>query len=171
MDSESTPVPQKEIYILSGAIHSGKSTTLGKWCQSRNDVFGILTPVENDKRIFMDISTGDKFPMEAGEDEISTILVGKYKFSMNAFSRAVEILNHGAHNKKGWLVMDEIGPLELSGRGFDEILKEFLQSPTTNMNLVLVVRESLRDAVIERYSLNSHLIREVNFLSGQDAFV
>ena len=57
---------KKEVYILTGTIHSGKSSTLAKWCNTRNDVFGILSPVENDKRFFQDISNGEKFPMEAG---------------------------------------------------------------------------------------------------------
>jgi nucleoside-triphosphatase THEP1 len=162
---------KKEVYIITGAIHSGKSTTLGKWCQSRNDVYGVLSPIANGKRIFMNISTGEKFPMEACPNEVSTIPIGKYVFSMNSFSKAVEIIESGANNKKGWLVIDEIGPLELSARGFDEILKEFLENTSSEMKLILVVRDQLRDAVIERYSLKDHLIKEVNFLNGQDALV
>ncbi|MFZ7115232.1 MAG: nucleoside-triphosphatase [Bacteroidota bacterium] len=162
---------KKEVYILTGTIHSGKSSTLGKWCQTRNDVFGILSPVENGKRFFQDISSGEKFPMEATSDEISTIPIGKFKFSMNAFSKAVEVLSGSSYNKKGWLVIDEIGPLELSGRGFDEVLKEILQASASNMKIILVVRDTLKEDVIQRYSLNDHLIKEVNFLSGQDALV
>ena len=162
---------KKEVYILTGTIHSGKSSTLAKWCNTRNDVFGILSPVENDKRFFQDISNGEKFPMEAGPEEISTIPIGKFKFSMSAFSKAVEIISGSAYNKNGWLVIDEIGPLELSGRGFDEVLKEVLQASPSNMKIILVVRDTIKDDVIHRYSLSDHLIKEVNFLSGQDALV
>ena len=162
---------KKEVYIVTGKIHSGKSSTLANWCQSRNDVYGILSPVENGKRFFRDISSGEKFSMEAGPDEISTIPIGKFKFSMSAFSKAVEIITSGTYNRKGWLVIDEIGPLELSGRGFDEVLKEILQNAPSNMKLILVVRDSIKDEVIRRYSLTDHLIKEVNFLSGQDALV
>jgi len=162
---------KKEVYILTGTIHSGKSSTLAKWCNTRNDVFGILSPVENGKRFFQDISNGEKFPMEAGPEEISTIPIGKFKFSMSAFSKAVEIIAGSAYNKNGWLVIDEIGPLELSGRGFDEVLKEVLQASPSNMKIILVVRDTIKDDVIYRYSLSDHLIKEVNFLSGQDALV
>lgn len=171
MESGHTPILQKEVYIFSGDILSGKSTSLGKWCQSRNDVYGILTPIENDKRIFMDISTGEKFAMEAKPDEVATIFVGRYKFSMNSFSKAIQILTSGANHSSGWLVIDEIGPLELSGRGFDEILTEILENASAGMKLILVVRQSLRDNVVARYGLNQHLLKEANFLNGQDAFV
>ncbi len=162
---------KKEVFILSGDIQSGKTTSLLKWSATRNDVYGILTPIENGKRFFMDISSGEKFSMEANADEIATIQVGKYSFSMNSFSKAVDILSSGAYNKNGWLVIDEIGPLEISGRGFDEALKEFLQNGSQNLKLILVVRDSIKDAVIARYSLDKHLIKKVNFLNGQDALV
>ena len=162
---------KKEVYIVTGTIHSGKSSTLYKWCQTRNDIYGILSPVENEKRFFQDLSNGEKFPMEAAPDEISTIAIGKFKFSMSAFSKAVEIIAGSAYNKKGWLVIDEIGPLELSGRGFDEILQEILQNSHFNMKLILVVRDTIKNEVIQRYSLSEHLIKEVNFQSVQDALV
>ncbi len=162
---------KKEIYIVSGDIQTGKTSTLTKWSAIRNDVYGILTPIENGKRIFLDISNGEKFAMEAVADEVATIKVGKHSFSMNSFSKAVDIVSSGAYNSKGWLVIDEIGPLEISGRGFDEVLKEFLQNDSSNLKLILVVRESLKDAVISRYNLNNHLIKNVNFLNGQDALV
>lgn len=31
-------------------------------------------------------------------------------------------------HKEGWLVIDEIGPLELSGEGFHDVLKEVLSN-------------------------------------------
>ena len=39
------------------------------------------------------------------------------------------------------------------------------------MKIILVVRDTIKDDVIHRYSLSDHLIKEVNFLSGQDALV
>ena len=80
---------KKEVFILSGDIQSGKTTSLSKWSATRNDVYGILTPIENGKRFFMDISSGEKFSMEANADEIATIQVGKYSFSMNSFSERI----------------------------------------------------------------------------------
>lgn len=162
---------KKEIYIVTGAIHSGKSTSLAKWCSGRKDVYGVLSPKENDKRIFVNISTGEKFPMEAVAGEIITIPIGKFMFSMRAFSRAIEIITRGNYNTEGWLVIDEIGPLELSGRGFDEVVKEILMNAKSNMKLILVVRDTLKNDVISRYSLKDHIVKEVNFESGQDALV
>ena len=59
----------KNIFIVTGPINSGKTTRLMEWCKNRNDVYGILTPKINGKRVFMDVATGDQFEMEAQENE------------------------------------------------------------------------------------------------------
>ena len=54
----------KNIFIETGPINSGKTTRLMEWCKNRNDVYGILTPKINGKRVFVDVATGDQFEME-----------------------------------------------------------------------------------------------------------
>jgi nucleoside-triphosphatase THEP1 len=162
---------KKEIYIVSGPIHSGKSTALAQWCEGKADVYGILSPRIADKRYFIDISTGDQFPMEAEEGEKKIIKIGKYVFSLCSFSKAVTILTNALKQYRGCLVIDEIGPLELEGKGFDEILREILQSDENQLKLILVVRDTIREKVISHYRLNEHLLKDVNFASGKDALV
>ena len=51
----------------------------------------------------------------------------------------------------GWLVIDEIGPLELNGRGFCDVLKEVLS--VRRGKILLVVREGMTDQVKEAFVL------------------
>jgi nucleoside-triphosphatase THEP1 len=139
------------IYILSAPVQSGKTSSLINWSAARKDVYGILTPVINGKRVFMNAQTKEQFPMEATGDE-ETLEVGRFVFSKAGFDKAIQIIRE-AVNKKGWLIIDEIGPLELRGEGFCEVLKEVLAQ--RNNKLLLVVREGLLEQVKEYFGISA----------------
>jgi nucleoside-triphosphatase THEP1 len=140
------------IYILSGPIQTGKTTALVKWSATRSDVFGILTPVVNGKRIFMDAHTQDQFEMESNDVEQEVVSIGRFKFSREAFEKASQIIGRAIN--KSWLVIDEIGPLELNKEGFYEILRKALENHT--QQLLIVVRESLLPRVTEFFQVKSY---------------
>ena len=144
------------IYILTGPIQSGKTTRIANWAMEKNDVFGILTPVISGKRMFTDLHSKNIFEMEANSWETEILTIGKFKFSKAGFSKAVEILRNGLNEKKGWLVVDEIGPLELKGEGFSDILKEILHSASNQQKILLVIRESILEDVIQFFGLRQY---------------
>ena len=141
------------IYILTGPVQSGKTTTIVNWALGKDGVFGILTPVINGKRMFMDVHSREKFEMEANSRETEILMVGKFKFSKEGFSKAEDILRNGLNEKSGWLVVDEIGPLELRGEGLSDILKEILHSASHQQKILLVIRESILENVIQFFRL------------------
>jgi nucleoside-triphosphatase THEP1 len=69
-------------------------------------------------------------------------------------------------NMPRYLVIDEIGPLELSGRGLEPmvstILENYERSP--KQHLVLVVRDYLLEKVISHYHLRDQILTDHNFL-------
>jgi len=138
------------ISILTAPIQSGKTTSLINWSAQRNDVHGILTPVVGAKRVFMNAQTKEQFPMEAtGKEE--TLVVGRFVFSKAGFEKAIQIIRD-AINKEGWLVIDEIGPLELKGEGFCDVLKEVLS--VKREKILLVVREGITEKVKEYFNIH-----------------
>jgi nucleoside-triphosphatase THEP1 len=139
------PVTTKGIYILSAPIQSGKTTSLVKWSDQRTDVNGILTPDVNGKRVFMNAHNRQLFLMEAKEGETEILSVGRYNFSKTNFDKAIQIIREGI-DKKGWLVLDEIGPMELRGEGFSDVLKEVLEK--RQHQILLVIRE--KDNMVEK---------------------
>ena len=144
------------IYILTGAIQTGKTTALIQWSKNRNDIFGILTPIVNGKRCFMDAHSKDQFEMEARKDETETIAIGRFIFSKTTFEKAGRIISN-AKDKKGWLVIDEIGPLELREEGFYKVLNEVLKNHVAQ--LLLVVREGLVGKTKKLFKLNEvHIV-------------
>jgi nucleoside-triphosphatase THEP1 len=144
-----------EVYILTAPMQSGKTHSLVSWSEKRTDVQGILTPVVNGQRFFMNISTRHLFPMEAREGETETLIVGRFVFSKANFEKAIQIIRDNI-NKEGWLVIDEIGPMELRGEGFHAILKEALAQRKSN--LLLVVREGMAEKVQEYFGIQPAMV-------------
>lgn len=142
-------MPEPGIYILTGPIRSGKTTSLMQWCSQRSDVYGVFTPDISGKRVFMDAYTGERFPMETIDEE-ETISIGRFAFSKKNFDKATQII-HDAIHKPGWIIIDEIGPLELRGDGFHDVLKKVLAS--RNDRLVIVVRERMAEKVKEYFGM------------------
>ncbi len=143
---------KKEIYILTGPIHSGKTTGLQQWIGGQKNVYGILTPVIASVRMFMNANTQEVFSMEAKEFENNVLKVGKYSFSTAAFDRAINILKNALQQNEGWLIIDEVGPLELKGEGFHDAIQEILHA-NTRLKIVFVVRDSLWNEVIKFFEL------------------
>lgn len=138
------------ILLLSAPVQQGKTTALINWSAGRNNVSGILTPVIDGKRFFMNVRTRETWPMEAGAAEQEPLKIGRFVFSKTAFEKAIATIQHDME-EEGWLLIDEIGPLELRGEGFCKILKEIVVRRSGN--LLLVVREGLTDAVINYFGI------------------
>ena len=155
------PVVAGRFFIFTGPVETGKTTSLVKWSEQRNDVFGILTPVVNGARSFMDVHARHLFDMEAREDEKEKLIVGRFTFSKYGFDKAIQIIRD-AKNKSGWLIIDEIGPMELRGDGFREVVKEVIAAGNEQQKVVLVVRDGLVDKVGESFQIkNATVINNV----------
>lgn len=155
------PGSESNIYLYSRPRGSGKTTSLEKWAGDRRDVNGILSPVIGGLRYFRDIRSGETFPMEAVENEDEVWEVGRFRFSRSAFEKAIQLLR-AAIQAPGWLVIDEIGPLEMRGAGFHDILKELLELQRSPM--LLVLREGLEAEWKEVFKNEARLIRDITEL-------
>lgn len=141
---------QSQVYILTAPVQTGKTTSLIHWSQSTDNVYGILTPVVNGKRVFMDVHTRDQFAMEAATGEEDVLVVGRFIFSNSTFNRASQVIK-SAIDKPGWLIIDEAGPLELKEQGFYAAIKEAVQ--TRNGKTIIVVRAGLVEAVKDKFNV------------------
>lgn len=151
----------KNIYILTGPVSTGKTTRLLDWSLKTNEVFGIASPVIRNRRMFFDLSTRAVFSMEAEDGNSPILKIGKYNFSMAAFINAEKIISEGMKNNTGYLVMDEIGPLEIQGKGFGNILKKILSIQERNYHLVLVIRDKILEDALKHFGIEKYI--EFNF--------
>lgn len=150
------------IHILSGLIRSGKTTTLLKWTENQTDIEGVLTPDVAGIKTLYDIKQKKYFEFQI-PDGISaeSIRIGNFCFSKSSFVQAKNILRKALDDNPAWLVMDEIGPLELNGEGFEpvsrEIIKEYILK-RKQTNLLLVIRRHLLEQAVQHYGIGEYRI-------------
>lgn len=138
---------------------------LTEWAADHPNAGGILSPVINGRRHFLDISTGEKQLQETPQ---GSLRVGRFRFSQTAFNWAYEVLQKQLQKGYEWLIVDEVGPLELSqGKGFHSLVTEIINSEPHPAKLLFVVRLSLVHQFIRTYSLEKVKIIPNNCLKGQ----
>ena len=111
--------------------------------------------------MFMDAKTEELFSMEAeGNEEIIT--VGKYQFSKTGFERASQVLLDAKDSQEtDWLLIDELGPLELEGEGFAKAMKAILLD-RREIKMMLVIRESILTKVTDYFGIRQYQLFRIN---------
>ena len=85
------------------------------------------------------------------------MIIGNYIFSIEVFDWAKRQIQKAVKTGNQWLIIDEIGPLELKGQGLEPAISEILQNYKLSRDhrLLLVVRENLIEEVIKHYQLQN----------------
>jgi nucleoside-triphosphatase THEP1 len=153
------------IQILTGPVRSYKTTTLMQWCAARPDCGGVLSPDVDGLRCLYNVRAKRHIPWQKQERTSDTdIVIGRFVFDPAAFQTAILWLDQHVQDPDiNILLIDEIGPLELKGLGWDGWLNHFLLHPSTK-DLLLVVRENILDEVVSRYRLQDiRVLRNSDF--------
>ncbi|WP_034062405.1 nucleoside-triphosphatase [Lacinutrix jangbogonensis] len=150
------------IYILTGAIRTGKTTALLDWSSTRIDVDGLLCPDnEEGKRYFLKVKDKEVFELEVESNNEEVIEIGSFKFLKSAFKKAHEFLILIAlETKDQYLIIDEIGKLELKNEGLHLSSEKLIPKHMHNANqhLILVVRDYLLEDVLKHYAISEYKI-------------
>ena len=156
---------KNSVYILSDALHSGKTTLLNNWIKNRTDVAGILSPKIGGKRQFQNIETHEVKLLEV---ENSNLNIGKYHFDELVFQWAINTLKEQFANDEEWIVIDEIGPLEIKfEKGFHQIIIDFLEVNDKTKKILFVVRDFLVDDFIQKYGIKKGEILPLNYFKNE----
>jgi len=141
------------IILLTGDKRAGKTT----WLQAhKTGAAGFLSPLIHEKRNFLLIPGKVVFPMEEPD---GNLLVGKYAFSSSAFAAVEEHVQN--HLQAEELIFDEIGPLEIRGEGFADLLRNILQNYSGK--LLIVLRTGLVNEAIKAFDLDRFPLTVVDF--------
>jgi len=138
------------LLILTGRIHSGKTTRLrrlvSEWRARQIALDGFLSPAvfESGRRVgydWLDLGTDRCVPFLRRRGEADWERIGPYFLIPPTLERAKRKI--GTHDRRNLLIVDEIGPLELRGRGVWPALKAALSEPP--LRCLIVVREDILD--------------------------
>lgn len=159
-------------FILTGPIQTGKTTWLSNNIPGKK-VYGILQPVLNGKRTFLDVNAGLSVSLESEKemDDSQTISVGKFFFRREAFEWAKNVLISSIKYQPDWIIMDEIGKLEIfQNDGLEPAVAQIIamcQEKKINSNLILVIRDSLLSDAIVKYNLHNATVLNIQELQHE----
>lgn len=151
-----------KVVILSGLIQSGKSTTVMEWIRGKN-VGGFLTPTLDGRKVFYAIAAGTYHPYELEKLQEDSVVVGRFILDGAAFTLARELINESLNSCVHWIVLDEIGLLELQNKGHHLLFQELLAR--SKSCVLVLVRSSLVAEVIAKYGLTDSSIISVSNLN------
>jgi nucleoside-triphosphatase THEP1 len=147
-------------FLLSGPIHTGKTTLLTKWIKNKTSVDGILQPIINGKRHIKLISSGEVRLLEMPPDsmEQNILSIGKYKFSSECLIWASDHLILSFYQNPEWLIIDEFGKLEMDNKGMEPTISKIFTDLEFHpkIKLVFVVRDYLVSSFLNKYSLSKN---------------
>eukprot|EP01116_Phalansterium_solitarium_P008704 TRINITY_DN22667_c0_g1_i1.p2 TRINITY_DN22667_c0_g1~~TRINITY_DN22667_c0_g1_i1.p2 ORF type:complete len:183 (-),score=62.57 TRINITY_DN22667_c0_g1_i1:207-755(-) len=166
-----------QVVLLSGDVHSGKTTLLSAWIAHRaGRVGGVLAPDVDDVRYVKSIRTSESRQLQlpqfspAAPDDCNApspsapdnappdvVFIGKYAFSRQVFNWAQDtIASDFFSGDFDAVVVDEIGPLEVNRAqglepGFGDLIARRSERP--DVKIVVVVRQKLVAAFKAKYQL------------------
>jgi len=147
--------------LVTGESGSGKTS----WCReyvhrhrkSGSAVGGILSPAieKQGQRVgsnALDLLTGQEVPFARLSQHASFKegeQVGDYTISRDGILFACVAIKRAIKSRCDLVVIDEVGPLELQGKGLISAVESALASAIT---VLIIVRSSLRGALQKRFS-------------------
>ena len=163
---DSPQIPGK-VFIVTGTVGEGKTAWLAKLSGLLTEkgvrVGGLLALriVEDEKTTgydVSDISTGKRTPFlrHTGSE---TMGVERFTMDDAGFIAGRNALDPANNLDNRVMIVDEVGPLELRGRGWSEVLGALLQE--TRATVIIAVRKTLTEAVIDRFGLEGAQVIDV----------
>lgn len=163
----------EQIFILSQPIQSGKTTLLQDWIKGQTNIGGILNPDVNGIRKLLDLSSNRYHTLQLNEED-EGIKIGRFVFDPKGFETAQKLLLESLDINYDWIIIDEIGRLELDRKeGLEPVLQDvinFFRMHQTQTKLLLVVRDYLLEDVKQQYQIEeATLLSRDFFITAESA--
>lgn len=148
------------IILITGQVHGGKTSFLiGLIDQLKSREFitgGFLCPGTFDAGVrsefrLLNIRTGEEVPMASVTETKDWMKYRRFWFNPVAFNHGREWIRECLSREAEIIVLDEVGPMELGGSGWSELLDDLVKAPVPVQ--LWSVRESLLDEVMERWGI------------------
>jgi nucleoside-triphosphatase THEP1 len=159
------------IHLLSGPVQGGKTTYMAEqvdsWKNKGLRVKGFLCPglMAGGRRAefsLMNVQTGHKLLMGREEKIAGWVKYRRFYFNPEAFRQGTAWIKEALAEPTDLLLIDEVGPMELEGLGWSELLDSLEQQTSTKQ--LWVVREELVPEVSRRWHIPEQLVYTTKFL-------
>lgn len=152
------------IILFSKPIHSGKTTELMHWCKVLKSCSGILMPDIDGQRKMYDIEKQLYFDAECNNSlftDEQLIEIGNYSFYQSAFDNANQIIIEAILQKPTFIVIDEVGILEMGRKGFYTSVKQLINASNAgniNSKIILAVRDIFVTEVVACFNIINYKV-------------
>ncbi len=146
------------VLIITGEVHQGKTTFLAQLLQAMQTkgmpAAGFLSravTVENERRAYEleFFPSGERLSMAIDEAREGWQSFRRYSFNPVAWEAGSKRLMEASTGKNTWLVIDELGPMELEGLGWHQLTTRLLELQHPKM--IWVVRKNQLDAITAEF--------------------
>jgi nucleoside-triphosphatase THEP1 len=159
----------QKVLIITGKIGQGKSTFLSEivqqWKTKEINVGGFIA-----KAIFIDgarkgynlinIETNEIIQLARDSGNMGMQRAGKYYFFDEGLAEGKKILSPESSAKKDLVIVDEIGFMELEGKGWAESVNCLMNESSCKM--LWVVRETILEDVIKKWNLKNPVVIDIS---------
>lgn len=156
------------VIIITGNVGQGKTTytrqLCGKLINQGIKMTGFYSEgiQEDDRRVgfdLVDITTGQRSVISRKSSKEGWTRYGHYYFDPNAFMNVGEMILHQAKEGVQLLVIDEIGPLELSDSGWSFVIEKICNE--YNLPMLWVVRKSLVEKAARKWNVGNVFVFDI----------
>jgi nucleoside-triphosphatase THEP1 len=160
---------QPKVVIISGKVNSGKTTLLKSIINELKGkdfkIAGIITEnfyKGNEKYGFdiIDLANQEKAVLCRKNELESDIKAGPYYFSKEGIRFGERVLENIQNDTYDFVVLDEIGNLELKGSGWSNSIDNLLM--ISNVPMIFVIRENLVNKVCRRWNIKPLAVYSTN---------
>ena len=158
------------VYLISGKRDEGKTTKLKMLYEDQKNASGFIAEKVHDcGRIttynMVNLNTGEirviarmaSLPLLEGWGE--DFIHGPFRFSYAGFEWARQLLKIAVENGDDAFFIDELGKLELNGKGHAELIEAALK---TGMDLYIAIRDVNIEDAVKTFGIGEYSIIEVD---------
>lgn len=154
------------INILTGPVHSGKTTflknTIPLLREQNFEIDGYLSEAIWKNKEFLgydlvDLKDQRYHPFIRKQGQLDWHRIGSFFFLPGTLDIAKKIIRMS--KKADFCIVDEVGPLELTGKGVWPALKDVLTIP--EQDVLLVVRESILKNFMEKIQRDDFVVYDI----------
>lgn len=164
------------IVILKGEIHQGKTTFLIRLTElmlkENIKLSGIISPgtFEDGKRSAYTLKflpKGNELPLAGTTHNESWQPFKRFWFNPEALKQGNEFLIQAGNDPEQWIIIDEVGPMELEGRGWSQAMAHL--AGISHQKQLWVIRQGIVEKVVEKFKINQPILIDINDLSPEEA--
>lgn len=162
--------------MITGKVQGGKTTLLSelldRFKKENLKITGFLCPgsfKEGQRSAFtlVNLENGDQLPMATIEEKEGWLKYRRFFFNPEAFTQGEVWIRDGLANHPDLVVIDEVGPMELQGLGWWNILK--LIEKRMDIAQIWIVREQILREVQAKWNISEENIFRV--IEGENSML